>query len=170
LDGMTSDGTCRAYTILPQDRRAASLGSGQSDSPGDPTFARSPGSAPLRGLRSEKAPKRQAGCSRPRWRGELGLLLNIGERSAQPDHRGCRKRIGRRGAELVGGDHRNRRRGEGGLLENGMEEVIGSIPIRSTATPSRCSSPFAAGKGTRRFRPSWLRATGSRWSGKGSCR
>ena len=60
----------------------------------------------------------------------------IGERFAQPEHGGWRKRPGRRGAsvvlgqiELVGGDYRNRGRGEGGLLELPVEVGPADFPV-----------------------------------------
>ena len=55
---------------------------------------------------------------------------------ARPGQRSCRRRAGRRGAsvilgeiELVGGDHRNRGRGEGGLLELPVEVGPADFPV-----------------------------------------
>jgi hypothetical protein len=60
----------------------------------------------------------------------------IGDGFAQPEHRGGRKRAGRRGAsvvlgqiELVGGDHRNRSRGEGGLFKLPVEVISADLPL-----------------------------------------
>jgi hypothetical protein len=97
----------------------------------------------------------------PRLARKLGHLLTyigerflIGERFPRPGYRGGPKRASRRGAsvvlgqiELVGGDHRDRGRGEGGQLELPVEVSPPDFPVAQGVFEMQSAFPGLRGLG-----------------------
>jgi hypothetical protein len=129
------------------------------------------GSAPLRRVRGEKAPEGRP-VARSKAGGGARAPPYIGERFARPGYRGCPKRAGRPGASvvlgqiaLVGGDYRNRGRGEGGLLELPVEVGPPDFSItQCLRSKSRVPSPASVAWANSRRSATWAKYRSARSS------